>query len=176
MSLVEEDVARKDSRHGCYVISRSNPSTTVSQISIIGAANLWFCASLLFGANNSQICKNDNASRLAEMKKHILKAWLTSHRPPVTGHITNSCDILSRQVAMSKVRQCFLWRSYCTMHRGFAELVRHTHTNTSGTQNIISAGWEYVDLWHQKMDRMLAELQIHSTHKWKSGTLYSASA
>jgi hypothetical protein len=33
------------------------------------AANLQFCAFLLFGANNLQIRKNDYASRLAEMEK-----------------------------------------------------------------------------------------------------------
>ncbi len=42
----------------------------------------------------------------------------------------------------------------------------------SGTQNVISAGWEYVDLWRQKMDRLLAQLHIRSMHKWKSGTCY----
>ncbi len=33
------------------------------------AANLCFCAFLLFDANDPQICKNDYASRLAAMKK-----------------------------------------------------------------------------------------------------------
>jgi hypothetical protein len=33
------------------------------------AANLQFCAFLLFGANDLQIRKNDYASRLAEMEK-----------------------------------------------------------------------------------------------------------
>jgi hypothetical protein len=33
------------------------------------AVNLQFCAFLLFGANDLQICKNDDVSRLTEMEK-----------------------------------------------------------------------------------------------------------
>jgi hypothetical protein len=37
------------------------------------AANLQFCSFLPFGANDLQICKNENAGRLAEMKQHSLR-------------------------------------------------------------------------------------------------------
>ncbi len=52
--------------------------------------------------------------------------------------------------------------------KGVYGIVQHTNTNTSGTLHVISADLEYVDLWHQKMDRLLEELQIRCTHKWKS--------
>ncbi len=47
---------------------------------------------MLFGAKDSQICKNDYALRPSEIKKRTfcrLGKYKTSRRSPVTGHITN---------------------------------------------------------------------------------------
>jgi hypothetical protein len=121
------------------------------------AANLQFCAFLLFlcqqladlqkglceeshrifGTNDLQICKNDYASRLAEMEK---SAFCRLGTKPFVG---------------------LLW-----------QVTSQTHVRSLSNTHIQTHLGEYVDLWRQKMDRLLAELQIRSTYKWKSGTLY----
>ncbi len=58
---------------GTFVVSNHLflPQIGCPSFPFMRAVNLRFCTFSIFGANNLQIRKNDYASRLAEIKKHI---------------------------------------------------------------------------------------------------------